>query len=287
MNSQEYIEVSLKITPFEESYAEIMMALLEELPFESFVSEDPYLKCYIQKDDFDAHALKVVLSGADDFDFEVKPSWELIPAKNWNEVWESNFDPCYIATAAGRVVIKAPFHKDLKRCRFNVTINPQMAFGTGHHQTTHLMVRGLLAAEERVRGGVVMDLGCGTAVLAILAQKMGAKKSSGIDLDAVAVVSARENVALNRFRGRIDIAYGDASRLQRGTYDVLLANINRNILIQDMDLYAKSLRKGGLLITSGYYTDDMPALVEAAERNGLRYHSHEELDQWCSVKFEK
>ena len=186
MNSQEYIEVSIKITPFNEENAEIVTAEVSELPFESFSNEDPYLKCYIQKDLYDAQALKLYLSGLDGYGFNIEHSANLIPATNWNAVWESQFNPIVVDNLC---TIKASFHEGLKRTRFNITIDPKMAFGTGHHQTTYMMCRALLQNEDAVRGKVVMDMGCGTAVLAILAAKMKASKVYGIDIDAVAAIS--------------------------------------------------------------------------------------------------
>ena len=247
MNSQEYIEVAVKITPFSEENAEIVTAEVSELPFESFTSEDPYLKCYIQKELYDQQALKVLLDGVSDYGFDVEYSANLMPAVNWNAVWESQFTPIIVD---GKCTIKASFHEGLRRTRYNITIDPKMAFGTGHHQTTYMMCRALLENEEAVHGKVVMDMGCGTAVLAILAAKMKASHVYGIDIDAVAAISAYDNARLNRVGKIIETYCGDASLLQRNSYDVLLANINRNILLQDIPTYSLCIRKGGLLFVS-------------------------------------
>ena len=284
MNSQEYIEVSIKITPFNEENAEIVTAEVSELPFESFSNEDPYLKCYIQKDLYDAQALKLYLSGLDGYGFNIEHSANLIPATNWNAVWESQFNPIVVDTLC---TIKASFHEGLKRTRFNITIDPKMAFGTGHHQTTYMMCRALLQNEDAVRGKVVMDMGCGTAVLAILAAKMKASKVYGIDIDAVAAISAYDNARLNRVGTKVETYCGDASLLQRNTYDVLLANINRNILLQDIPTYSHCIRKGGLLFVSGFYVDDMPMIIGTAMHAGLEYVSHDSIDNWCCIKFKK
>ena len=284
MNSQEYIEVSIKITPFSEENAEIVTAEVSELPFESFSNEDPFLKCYIQKDLYDAQALKLYLSGLEGYGFEIEHSANLIPATNWNAVWESQFSPIVVDNLC---TIKASFHEGLKRTRFNITIDPKMAFGTGHHQTTYMMCRALLQNEEAVRGKVVMDMGCGTAVLAILAAKMKASKVYGIDIDAVAAISAYDNARLNRVGTKIETYCGDASLLQRNTYDVLLANINRNILLQDIPTYSHCIRKNGLLFVSGFYVDDMPMIIGTAMHAGLEYVSHDSIDNWCCIKFRK
>lgn len=284
MNSQEYIEVSIHITPFSEEYAEIITAEVSELPFESFSTEGEILKCYIQKDLYDAQALKVVLSGLDYLECKVDFSANLVPAVNWNAVWESQFTPIVVD---GQCTIKASFHEGLKKTRFNITIDPKMAFGTGHHQTTYMMCRALLQNEDAVRGKVVMDMGCGTAILAILAAKMKAAQVYGIDIDAIAAISAYDNARLNRVGTRIETYCGDASLLQRNTYDVFLANINRNILLQDIPTYAACIRKGGLLFVSGFYLEDMPMIVGMATSVGLNYVSHDTVDNWCCIKFSK
>ena len=284
MNSQEYIEVAVKLAPFTEENAEIVTAEISELPFESFVSEDPYLKCYIQKELYDAQALKVVMSGLNDYGFEAEYTATPVPAVNWNAVWESQFTPIVVD---GKCTIKASFHEGLKRTRFNITIDPKMAFGTGHHQTTFMMCRALLENEEAVKGKVVMDMGCGTAILAILAAKMKAAKVYGIDIDAIAAISAYDNARLNKVGTRIETYCGDASLLQRNSYDVFLANINRNILLQDIPTYAVCIRKGGLLFVSGFYVADMPMIVGMATGSGLEYVSHDSVDNWCCIKFRK
>ena len=284
MNSQEYIEVTVKITPFSEENAEILTAEISELPYESFTVEEPYLKCYIQKELYDQQALKVLLSGIDDYGFEVEYSSNLMPAVNWNAVWESQFTPIIVD---GLCTIKASFHEGLRRTRYNITIDPKMAFGTGHHRTTYMMCRALLQNEEAVRGKVVMDMGCGTAVLAILAAKMKASHVYGIDIDAVAAISAYDNARLNRVGKVIETYCGDASLLQRNSYDVLLANINRNILLQDIPTYSLCLHKGGLLFVSGFYLEDMPMIVGVAQNAGLEYVSHDTIDNWCCIKFVK
>ena len=284
MNSQEYIEVAVKITPYSDENAEILTAEISELPFESFTAEEPYLKCYIQKELYDQQALKVVLDGASDYGFEVDFSANLMPAVNWNALWESQFTPIVVD---GKCTIKASFHEGLKKTRYNITIDPKMAFGTGHHQTTYMMCRALLQNEDAVRGKVVMDMGCGTAVLAILAAKMKAAHVYGVDIDAVAAISAYDNAKLNRVGKVIETYCGDASLLQRNSYDVLLANINRNILLQDIPTYSVCIHKGGLLFVSGFYLEDMPMIVAVAQNAGLEYVSHDTIDNWCCVKFAK
>lgn len=283
MNSYEYIEVSLKIDPYTEENAEIMMAELAELPFESFTEADPYLKCYIPKEKYDPRNLKLFLSGLD-YDFNIDFNATLMPSVNWNFVWESQFSPIVVD---GLCTIKATFHKGLKRTRFNITIDPKMAFGTGHHQTTYMMCRALLRHEADIKGKIVMDMGCGTAILAILAAKMGAGHTYGIDIDAVAAASAFDNARKNRVSRHVETYCGDASLLQRGKYDILLANINRNILLEDIPTYAVSLKKDGLLFVSGFYTEDFPMICSSARRAGLEYMEQDAIDNWCCAGFRK
>ena len=260
-----------------------MMAELAELPFESFTEADPYLKCYIPKEKYDPRNLKLFLSGLD-YDFNIDFNATLMPSVNWNSVWESQFSPIVVD---GLCTIKATFHKGLKRTRFNITIDPKMAFGTGHHQTTYMMCRALLRHEADIKGKIVMDMGCGTAILAILAAKMGAGHTYGIDIDAVAAASAFDNARKNRVSRHVETYCGDASLLQRGKYDILLANINRNILLEDIPTYAVSLKKDGLLFVSGFYTEDFPMICSSARRAGLEYMEQDAIDNWCCAGFRK
>lgn len=257
MNSLEYIEVSIRLEPFTEEAAEIVTAEVSELPYEAFVTEEPFLKCYIQKDLYKPSDLKVVLSG-----LENVSSWkaDMVRGENWNKDWESSFEPIVVD---GKVTVKASFNKNVPRTRFNIWIDPKMAFGTGYHDTTYMMMSSMLSVEERIRDGVVLDMGCGTAVLAILAAKMGARKVQAIDIDLVAANSAWANARWNRVGRRIEVCCGDASLLQMGKFDVILANINRNILLQDMPTYFRSLRRGGILLLSGFFEADVPMLSDA------------------------
>ena len=281
MNSEEYIEVSVKLDPFSEEMAEILTAELSELPFDSFVTEEPYLKCYIQKEAYKPSDVKVVLSGypaAADF------SAVLVQGQNWNRLWEQGFQPIVVD---GKVTVKAPFNADVPRTRFNIWIDPRMAFGTGYHHTTFMMMQRMLALEEFIRDRSVVDMGCGTAILAILAAKMRARKVFAVDIDAVAARSAWGNCRWNKVGTRVETACGDASLLQMGTYDVLLANIHRNIILQDLPTYCRSLRKGGHMLLSGFYEADVPAIRQAAEALGLVFAGQSVRDDWACVEFRK
>ena len=281
MNSEQYIEVSVRLDPFSEETAEILMAELSDLPYDSFVTEEPFLKGYIQKDLYRPGDLKVVLSG---YPAAASFSAVLVQGRNWNKAWEQAFQPIVVD---GKVTIKAPFNADVPRTRFNIWIDPQMAFGTGYHHTTFMMMRRMLALESFIRGRSVVDMGCGTAILAILAAKMGARKVFAVDIDAVAARSAWGNCRWNKVGTRVETACGDASLLQMGTYDVLLANIHRNIILEDLPTYVRSLRRGGYLLLSGFYQADAPALTAAATTLGLQPAGSSTREDWSCLEFVK
>ena len=280
MNSFEYLEVCVRLDPFSEEGAEVLMAELSELPFDSFVTEEPFLKAYIQTSGYKASDVKVVLSGYDFVaDFKAVP----VQGQNWNKAWEDSFEPIVVD---GIVTVKAKFNVGVPRTRYNIWIDPQMAFGTGYHHTTYMMMQRMLALGAArpsasasasasasrgpgLRGLSVVDMGCGTAILAILAAKMGARKVFAVDIDAVAARSAWGNCRWNKVGSRVETACGDASLLQMATYDILLANIHRNIILEDLPTYCRSLKRGGHLLLSGFYTTDIPAITAAALSLGL------------------
>ena len=281
MNSFEYIEVSVRLEPFSEATAEMLMADLAELPYDSFVTEEPFLKAYIPLSEYRAGELKVVLSGYPEAaDFKAVP----IQGQNWNKEWEQRFEPIVVD---GTVTVKAGFNKDVPRTRFNIWIDPEMAFGTGSHHTTYMMMQQMLRIEPSIRGHVVLDMGCGTAILGILAAKMGAKRVFAVDIDAVAARSAWGNARWNRVGTRVETACGDASLLQMGSYDVILANIHRNILLEDLPTYVRSLRRGGKLLMSGFYEADIPALRDRGESLGLTFTGSFLREEWACIAFSK
>ena len=281
MNSEEYIEVSVKLDPFSEEMAEILTAELSDLPFDSFVTEEPFLKCYIQKEAYRPSDVKVVLSG---YPAAAGFSAVLVQGQNWNKTWESEFQPIVVD---GTVTIKAKFNTNVPHTRFNIWIDPRMAFGTGYHHTTFMMMQRMLGLEEYIRGRSVVDMGCGTAILAILAAKMRARKVFAVDIDAVAARSAWGNCRWNRVGTRVETACGDASLLQMGTYDVLLANIHRNIILQDLPTYVRSLKRGGQILLSGFYEADVPAIRAAAEALGLDYLGQSAREDWACIELVK
>lgn len=279
----EYIEVSIEITPFQDEFAKIVTAEISDLGFESYLTEEPYLKAYIPRDQFNEPHLKTVLSLIPQTEFTVRYSLSLIPERNWNALWESSFEPVVID---GKCTVKASFHKGLPRTKYTIVIDPKMAFGTGHHQTTTLIIRSMLAHEKDIRGIQVLDMGCGTGILSILAAKMkAAVPVHAIDIDPVAVRSARENALRNRTGDRIRTLCGDASLIQAGKYDLILANINRNIILEDLSTYTRGLRPGGRLICSGFYEEDCAMIEAEAQRQGLEPESSDSLERWATLTF--
>lgn len=279
----DYIEVKISLNPFSEDTAEWVMAEMGELEYESFSVEQESLLAYIPKDRFSEPNLKVVLSGFNHAGFALSYELRFIPEENWNAVWESGFEPVVVD---GRCTVKASFHKGLKRTKYTICIDPKMAFGTGHHQTTTLMIRLLLGMQKTLVDKQVMDLGCGTGVLAILAAKMKALAPvHAIDIDPTAVRSAQENARKNRVGDKVKVLCGDASLLQAGKYDLILANINRNILLQDMSTYVRSLRPEGRLLISGFYLEDAMMLEAEADSLGLTLVQTQTQDNWAAMEF--
>lgn len=278
----DYIVVHIEIKPFTEERAEIVLAEIEELGFESFVIEEPYLHAYVRKEEFSESALKALLSAYATGEFRVTYTTELIMDQNWNALWEANFEPIVVN---GLCTVKASHHKNLPPTKYTITIDPKMSFGTGHHQTTYLMMEGLLELGDAIKGRQVLDMGCGTGILAILAAKMGAKAPvHAIDVDFVCFQSTEENAYNNEVGEMIHVLCGDASLLQASKYDLILANINRNILLEDMKTYARSLRPGGELFISGFYIEDVPLLLEEASKYSLEMVSSRERDRWTMLR---
>ena len=280
MNSLEYIEVAVEITPFSDEASEIVLSEVSSLPYEAFISEAPLLKCYIPRESYRPGDLKVVLDGLRGLGFTTRFSATLVQGSNWNRAWEERFEPVVVD---GKVTVKAGFNRDVPRTRFNIWIDPGMAFGTASHPTTYMMMQMMLRREADIRGRVVLDMGCGTAILGILAAKMGAARVFAFDIDAVAAHSAWNNAHWNRVGRKVETRCGDASLLQMGKYDVILANINRNILLQDLPTYVRSLRKGGIIALSGFFTADIPLLENAASGLGLRVLDRLGREDWACL----
>lgn len=267
------------LDPYED-YSDLLIAELSERGFDSFWEEEEKLNAYIEEEAESALDLKnpPLLDG-----LPVEVNWhtETLKEQNWNEEWERNYTPIEVED---RLRIRATFHQPDPSFPMEVVIEPKMSFGTGHHPTTWLMAKRLL--ETNLQGKDVLDMGCGTGVLAILAKRLGSAKTTGVDNNPW----AWENSAENGPRNGTEITWllGDADLIPRlGTFDLILANINRNILLEDMKQYDVALRQGGEIWTSGYFLHDFHLIREEAERIGWIYKDHLEKDRWCCAAFVK
>lgn len=273
-----YVEVKISITPFEEYVSDILAAQLGEIGFDSFVQGEESLTAYIAEDAFDCERLKELIA---DFSFgEISGyTYETIEQKNWNEEWEKNFfEPIVIGNDC---VIHSSFHKDVPQAKYNIVIDPKMSFGTGHHETTSLMIEQILKMDFTDKK--VLDMGCGTSVLAILAAMRGAEDITAVDIDTWCTENSQENVELNGVSG-IKILLGGAELLEGMNFDIIIANINRNILLADMKQYVACLPVGGELYMSGFYKEDIPFIEREANANGLTLDYFSEKNNWVVVK---
>jgi len=261
-------------------------AEIVDLGFDSFTVEEPFLNAFIPVEQFSEPNLKTLLSAFDTAEFRVSHTLELVKEQNWNAAWESDFEPVVVG---GQVTVRATYHKNLPKTRINVVIDPQMSFGSGHHQTTTMMVEQLLEDRRWLKGKTLLDMGCGTGILAIVAAKLGAGVPvHAVDIDPRCCRSTVANARRNRIPHKIITVCGDASVLIRGQYDVILANINRNILLADMASYVRALKpQGGRILLSGFYTADIPMLLEKAASLGLAEISRRTRDDWALLVLNK
>ncbi len=273
-----YTEVNFSIEPFEEYISDVLISELGEIGYDSFEPNESGLNAYILSNDFDEPNLRNML---DNFPFEASIEYKAtqIESKNWNEEWEKHyFQPIVIGNEC---VIHSSFHTNVPKATYDIIIDPKMAFGTGHHETTSLVIGRILKMD--LEGKSVLDMGCGTAVLAILAVKCGAKNVVAIDIDTWCTENSLENIAINKTDG-IEVLLGGAELLEGMHFDIVLANINRNILLADMDKYAACLSAGGELYMSGFYKEDIPLIEAQADINGLKLIEFFEKNNWVVVK---
>ncbi len=277
----QYLEFTFQPVPDTEVMRDVLSALLADAGFDSFVEHTTGIKAYIPKSLYKKEALDNLLNS---FPLEYERitfSIEEPQEKDWNEEWEKNyFQPIVIDN---RCVIHSTFHRDIPETQYDIIINPQMAFGTGHHETTSLILRELLDAD--LEGKIVLDMGCGTSVLAILARMRGAAAVTAIDIDSWCVNNSLDNIRLNRV-DRITVKLGDASLLPaERKFDVVIANINRNILLADMEKYVECMQQGGNIYMSGFYESDLPLLQEKGAVLGLTLCYYTTRNSWTMAKF--
>ncbi len=273
-----YIEISFSIQPLEEYITDILAAELGEIGFDSFVPDENGMTAYIKEEDFEREKFEKLVSNFS-FGTKIEYSIENIPQKNWNEEWEKNFfEPIIIGNEC---VIHSSFHKNIPHAKYDIVIDPKMSFGTGHHETTSLMIEEILKMDFTDKK--VLDMGCGTSVLAILAAKRGARDITAIDIDPWCTENSQENIKLNHVQ-QIQIEPGGAELLKGLKFDIIIANINRNILLADMKKYSECLSTDGELYMSGFYKEDIPVIEAEANQHDLKLEYYREKNNWVVVK---
>lgn len=274
----DYIEIS--ITNFSGYDPEIVIARMAELGFESFAESESGIQGFIRADLYVEDTVIEYLRKLNQ-EHGILHAVVKIPSQNWNAMWESSYEPVIIA---GRCRIRAPFHHADDRMQYEIVIEPRMSFGTAHHETTSLMLEMLM--QEEVRGRRVLDMGCGTGVLAILAKKMEAAQVVAIDNDEWAYSNALDNMEKNDAL-MVTVIKGEAGDIPLPPYDVVIANINRNVLLNDIPAYAKAMKSPGILLVSGFYVQDLDLIRAAAGRSGFHYAHHKTDNNWVGAKFIK
>ncbi len=274
--SNSYIGYHFTIEP-KELGSEILIAELGEKAFESFTETETGIDAFVQKELWDETILDGIFILQSE-EFSINYTFEEIEQINWNEEWEKNFEPIEVD---GKCHVRAPFHPKTE-AEFDIVIEPKMSFGTGHHETTHMMIQHLL--EMDVTGLKTLDMGCGTAILAILAEMKGAQPIDAIDIDNWCYLNSIENAERNNCK-HISVYEGDAALLQGKKYDLIIANINRNILLNDMQSYVDCLNAGGTILFSGFYEEDIPFIDNSCTEKGLTYIKKFQRNNWVSLKY--
>ena len=278
MSNTIYLGYDFKVKPLQPA-VEILIAELGYAGFESFVETEEGVTAYIQKEEYNETILEDIHVLTSE-EFEITYTSEEIEQTNWNEEWEKNFNPIVVDDKCS---VRAPFHEK-PNTDFDIIIEPKMSFGTGHHETTHMMIQHILKNEFDDKS--VLDMGCGTGVLAILAEMKGAKPIDAIDYDNWCYLNSLENVERNNAK-HITVLEGDANLLPGRHYDIVIANINRNILLNDLKTYTDTLNANGIMFLSGFYNDDIPIIEAECNKYGLKHVETLERNNWVALKFEK
>ena len=275
----DFIELRLHIHPFD-PWSDVLSQDLADIGYDSFQSESPYLQAYISSADFDEGKVLQLFQGYEGV-VEISHETSVIPAKNWNEEWESNFKPVLIDN---RIYIRAPFHPDNPKATYEIKLTPKMSFGTGHHATTHMMLLEMLDIDFIDKK--VLDVGSGTAVLAILAEMLGGVEILAIDNDDWAVLNGNENKEINNCQ-KIIVEKAEVQSVSENGYNVILANINRNVIINDLSKYADLLSTGGQLLLSGFHHGEADDLLELGKQSGLSEVNRRTQGEWCMLHLQK
>lgn len=275
----EYLSLSFRISP-SEPFNDLVTFRLGEAGFEMFEDIPGGIRAFIQTNQFHEENLKSLLDECEALHCSISVEREVIPWKNWNEEWEKNFQPEIISN---RVYVRAGFHEPAPSYPIELIVEPRMAFGTGHHPTTRQVMEQMLLMD--LKDKTVLDMGCGTGILAILASKLGAASITAVDNDPNCISSTVENCQENNVNNVRAIEGG--ADVIAGAYDFVLANINRNIILRDLPFYEKALNSPGHLLSSGYYLDDLADIQKAMEDAGLSYLQHSEQQNWCCALFYK
>jgi ribosomal protein L11 methyltransferase len=277
----QYIQVTFSFTTIEEYQQDLLIGELAEIGFNTFEDTDNGFSAFI---DYDSYSQETLAGALKQFDGELDYIFTVteIAAENWNEEWEKNFEPLIIDE---RCYVRATFHADQPQYKYQIVIDPKMAFGTGHHQTTTMMMQYILDAD--ISGKLILDMGAGTGILAILAAKKGAKELVAIDNDEVCYLSGIENAALNSI-SNITVLCGGKEVIPERQFDVILANINRNILLDQIPVYAAVLTSGGSIYFSGFYeSPDLQMITDACALLDIKYTSHKKIGDWVAAEFKK
>lgn len=278
-----YFEVKCLLQPFSETGADILSAMLAEIGFESFSQTEDCMLAYIQQSEWDEDRMQQVVQDFPLPDVSISYVCAEVPSEDWNQIWEEEgFQPVLVDD---EIVVHDVKHTDVPQVKYDILITPRLAFGTGSHQTTRLILRTL--AHLDLEGKHVIDAGTGTGILTIMAMKRGAASVFAYDIDEWSVENTRDNLLLNHIYNNVEVKAGDSSVLEdQPQADLLIANINRNILLADLPCFAKTIKPKGKMILSGFYLSDVPVLTEAAAKLGFSLMSQESEDEWAMLLFE-
>ena len=273
-----YIEYTFEFSPLEPT-TEILIAELSENGFDSFMETSEGLQAFVSENMWHNNILDdiFILSSGE---FDIQYSFKKLENINWNSEWEKNFSPIIVDQ---QCTVRAPFHDKIDTM-YDIVIEPKMSFGTGHHETTHMMIQYIL--ETDFENKKVLDMGCGTGVLAILAAMKGAKSIDAVDIDQWCYLNTLENIKRNQCE-KIVVKEGTISEIKGHQYDIILANINRNILLQDIRSYSEALLPHGKLFLSGFYDADLEKITDECEGNNLIFGSKKHKNDWISVFYKK